>query len=127
MVSALIWFIATTPEVHSYPELWRSYWPLMRHGLLVTLQLAAVGVVAALALGLALALLRQMPFAPVRWLIGAYVNVTRGTPEILQLFVIFFGLTAYGIRLTPLVAAVVWLAAAGAACVRGVPSGPRSG
>lgn len=52
--------------------------------------------------------------APVKFVITVYVEVIRGTPAILQLFVIFFGLTQYGVNLSPFLAAAIWLVAGGA-------------
>ncbi|PSR32487.1 MAG: hypothetical protein C7B46_14040 [Sulfobacillus benefaciens] len=43
-----------------------------------------------------------------------YVELIRGLPPILQLFVLFFGLSQFGIDLNPLSAAIIWLVAYGA-------------
>ena len=50
-------------------------------------------------------------FAPkfVKAVIGVYVEIVRGTPQILQLFIIFFGFTQYGINLSPFTSAAVGL------------------
>ena len=46
-----------------------------------------------------------------------YVEVLRGTPALLQIFVIYFGLASYGIRLEPLPAAAITLSILGGAYV----------
>jgi len=47
--------------------------------------------------------------APVRWLVDVYVEIIRNTPFLIQIFFIFFGLPALGIRFEPNVAALVAL------------------
>jgi polar amino acid transport system permease protein len=62
-----------------------------------TLLLSAVSGVAALAWGLVLALLRQLPgraLAPVRWLTIAYIDALRGVPLLLVVLIIFGSLGA---------------------------------
>lgn len=81
-------------------------------GTTVTVTLASF--VLAVAAGLALALLRRGP-APVRAAVGAYIEVVRGTPVLAQLFILYFGLAEFGIRFTPLQAAVLGLGLNGAA------------
>lgn len=49
----------------------------------------------------------------IKMVIGWYVELIRGLPAILQLFIIFFGLTQIGINLSPLTAGLVWLVAYG--------------
>lgn len=61
------------------------------------------------ALGLALLLLR---FAKGRWtgrMIAAYVQIFQGTPLLMQLFLVYFGLALLGIDTSPLLAAAVCL------------------
>src|SRR5207237_7685187 len=50
-------------------------------------------------------------FAPraIAWPVIAFIEVVRGTPLLIQLFIIFYGLPSIGIRFSPLAAAVVGL------------------
>ena len=48
-----------------------------------------------------------VPRGVVSWLARAYVSVIRGTPLLLQLFIIFFGLPAFGITLDPFPSAII--------------------
>jgi polar amino acid transport system permease protein len=50
---------------------------------------------------------RRSRIQPVRWLIGWYVELIRNTPFLVQLFFIFFGLPSIGIRLDPVIAAML--------------------
>lgn len=77
-------------------------------GALMTLWLSTLGMCLAIPLGLALALARMYAPRPLRWLAEAYVEVYRGTPVLLQLYVIYYGLSGV-IELGPMTAAVLGL------------------
>lgn len=78
-------------------------------GFVVTLWVSLAAILLGLALGIAGAMaLRARP----RWLraaVAGYVEAIRNTPLLAQLFFVYFGLPALGIRLDPLVASVVTL------------------
>ena len=82
-------------------------WPLLLRGVAWTLGLTAVGTVLGLAVGTLCAWARSGGPAWLRALVGAYVELIRNTPFIVQLFFIFFGLPAAGVKLTPEVASVI--------------------
>src|SRR5439155_25020309 len=63
----------------------------------------------AVAVGLALALARLFGLWPLRWLAAAYIEVIRGTPLLIQLYLIYYGLPNIGIRLNAFVAAILGL------------------
>ncbi|HEY8580883.1 MAG TPA: amino acid ABC transporter permease [Beijerinckiaceae bacterium] len=76
------------------------HWRDFAHGALFTIALTLTTTVAGVALGVCGASLRA--FGP-RWadaIVGAYVEIIRNTPFIVQLFFIFFGLPALGVKLT---------------------------
>ncbi|TFB54778.1 amino acid ABC transporter permease [Cryobacterium tagatosivorans] len=84
-----------------------SLWPLLDGAIRGTIPLAlasfAIGLV--LALGLALMRLSKRP-----WLSGiarGYISIVRGTPLLVQLFVIFYGLPSIGVVIDPWPSAVV--------------------
>ena len=88
-------------------------WPLLLTGVGWTLALTAVAVVAGTALGVGCAWVRARGFgadhAP-RWLqavVGGYVELIRNTPFIVQLFFVFFGLPAAGVKLSPEAASII--------------------
>jgi polar amino acid transport system substrate-binding protein len=64
----------------------------------------------AVALGLLLALLRLYAPKPVAFAAMAYVEFIRGTPLLIQLFFIYYGLPNVGVKLEPFAAAVIGLA-----------------
>ena len=83
--------------------------PLMLRGLRVTLALAAVVIVSGTLLGLLAGV--ALLYGP-RWLralLRLYVDVLRGTPLLVQLFLIFYGLPVVGIPVTNFWAVVVGL------------------
>src|SRR5260370_26538793 len=84
-------------------------------GLETTLAVAAGAMVFALGFGLVIALMRLSRVRLLRWPAIAYIEFIRGTPALVQLFVIYFGLPDIGLRPTPLQAAIVGLGINGAA------------
>src|SRR6266403_1667817 len=84
-------------------------------GLETTLVVAAGAMVFALGFGLVVALMRLSPLRLLRWPAVAYIEFIRGTPALVQLFVIYFGLPDVGLRPSPLQAAIVGLGINGAA------------
>jgi cystine transport system permease protein len=65
--------------------------------------------VGGLALGFPAAVMRMSPYALVRWPATLYVSVMRGTPLLVQIFVIYYGLPSIGIEFTPVTAGVLAL------------------
>ncbi|TLX65293.1 amino acid ABC transporter permease, partial [Stutzerimonas nosocomialis] len=76
--------------------------PFLLKGALYTVVLSLGGMFFGLLLGFALALLRLYAAAPLRWLSRLYVSFFRGTPLLVQLFMIYYGLPQLGIQLDPL-------------------------
>ena len=88
---------------------WPKYLPLLLKGAITTVELSLVAMALAIIVGLALALTRLFAVAPLRWLATAYIEVIRGTPLLIQLFLIYYGLPEIGIRLNAFAAAVIGL------------------
>ncbi len=76
------------------------YWDVLARGLLFTVVLTLVSTVAGISLGTAGAALRTFGPKWADYAVGAYVEVIRNTPFIVQLFFVFFGLPAAGVKLT---------------------------
>ncbi|HEY8415994.1 MAG TPA: amino acid ABC transporter permease [Thermaerobacter sp.] len=83
--------------------------PLYLQGVVLTLQLTAVSVVAGLAIGLLIALCKLSRWAVLRWFGSTYTWIFRGTPLLVQIYIVFFGLTQFGIKLDPFPAGVLAL------------------
>lgn len=84
-----------------------SFWPLLKAGLLFTVPLTLLSFAAGLALAFAVALIRLFGPRPLVLLVRFYVWLIRGTPLLVQLFVIFYGLPSVGVVLDPLPAALI--------------------
>jgi His/Glu/Gln/Arg/opine family amino acid ABC transporter permease subunit len=81
--------------------------PQLATGLERTLWVSALGIVGAFAIGAILGAARANRIPLVSQLAAAYVELIRNTPILAQIFLIFYGLPRFGIRLTPFEAA--WL------------------
>jgi His/Glu/Gln/Arg/opine family amino acid ABC transporter permease subunit len=84
-----------------------TVWPALLRGTLVTIQLTVTVLVVATPLGVVAALLRGSGFAPVRFVMATLSGILRGTPPLLVLFFVFFGLPFLGITLPPFPSAVI--------------------
>lgn len=82
---------------------------MLVQGAPMTLLISVSGMALAIALGLLLALINLYAPQPFAWLARAYVELFRGTPLLIQLYLIFYGLPNIGIKLSPLVAAIIGL------------------
>ena len=90
-------------------EATRRYVPSLLRAALVTIALSCLSMALAVALGMAIASGRVYGRGAVRAALTAYVEITRGTPILLQLFVLYYGL-ATTIRLPAFIAAFLGLA-----------------
>lgn len=82
-------------------------WPLLLKGVAWTLALTAISAVVGVLVGVSCAWARSQGPVWLRTIAGAYVELVRNTPFIVQLFFIFFGLPAAGVRLSPEVASII--------------------
>ncbi|MDO5457047.1 MAG: amino acid ABC transporter permease [Atopococcus tabaci] len=82
-------------------------WPSLMNGLQTTLSLFTIVLLASLPLGLILGVLRVFGPKWLQGLIGIYIYVMRGTPLMLQLMFVFFGLPFVGISMARFSAALL--------------------
>ena len=87
--------------------MWQSLGPLLVGGIKFTVPLALLSFAVGLLLAFAAALARLFGPPPLVALVRFYVWLIRGTPLLVQLFVIFYGLPSVGIVLDPLAAALI--------------------
>jgi polar amino acid transport system substrate-binding protein len=88
---------------------WPKYLPPLLRGAVTTVELSVAGMALAVTAGLVVVLLRLYGAFPLPWLAQAYVEIVRGTPLLIQLFMIYYGLPEIGIRLNPFLAGVLGL------------------
>ena len=79
--------------------------PLLLKGAGYTVLLSVIGMGVGLVIGFGLALMRLSRTRVLRWPAAVYVSAIRGTPLLVQLFLIYYGLPQLGIELPPLLAA----------------------
>ena len=92
-----IWTILTTK------------FPAFMEGISVTLQLAFFTVLLGSLLGLIVAVFRRTRIWPLRWLMNAYVAFIRGTPLLVQVLLIVYGLPQLGVRMPRLSLCIIAL------------------
>lgn len=85
-----------------------KYWPDILYGMVVTIELAVLVVIAGITSGLVLALLRALGFRPFNWLLIFVVDVFRALPPLVIIVLIYFGLPSLDI--TPSGFVSTWLA-----------------
>ncbi|MBD8703405.1 ABC transporter permease subunit [Frigoribacterium sp. CFBP 13712] len=85
----------------------RSLWPIVSGALVASIPLALISMALGLVIAIVIALMRLSGRI---WLAGVarfYTSVIRGTPLLVQLFVVFYGLPSLGIRLDPWPSAII--------------------
>ncbi len=100
--------------VFHFGDIW-SAWPELLDGAVFTLWLSAVSMALSLVVAIFGALGRISGPPWVRTMIAAYVEVIRNTPFLVQIFLIFFGLPAIGVRLDANQAALIAMVLNGSA------------
>ncbi|WP_223701213.1 amino acid ABC transporter permease [Sutcliffiella deserti] len=82
--------------------------PLLWTGLKLTFYITFIGLFFGFIIGLITALFRLSPIAPLRWIAIWFINIVRGTPFLVQLFFIYFGLNSLSfVSLEPVTAGIV--------------------
>ena len=84
-------------------------WPDFVAGAWLTIQLTVLSIALGFALGTVCALARVYGGSVVRRLVGAYVEAIRNTPLLIQIFIVYFGLSSLGLKLSADVSAVIAL------------------
>jgi His/Glu/Gln/Arg/opine family amino acid ABC transporter permease subunit len=91
---------------------WGVMWyaiPYMLKGALVTLQISALAMVLGSIVGIICGFLLLSELTPLKWLVRAYVYFVRGTPALVQIFLVYFALPVVGIDIPAFWGAVVAL------------------
>ncbi len=97
------------------PEVMKSYLPLYRDALFLTMRIGWQGVLLALVLGLVCAAVLQLKLPFIRRIVAVYVELFRNTPLLVQLFFLYFALPRIGIRISAEVCGWVGLGLIGGA------------
>ncbi|MFD3447234.1 amino acid ABC transporter permease [Microbacteriaceae bacterium 4G12] len=84
-----------------------SFTPLVKGALFNTIPLTLITFVVGLILAIITALFRISGNRILEWIARVYVSIIRGTPLLVQLFIIFYGLPTIGVTINPFPAAVI--------------------
>ncbi|MFK0009511.1 amino acid ABC transporter permease [Paenarthrobacter sp. NPDC090520] len=88
---------------------WLSWMPNLTPGLGVSLQLTGLSLLFGFPFGLLLAVMAEAKLAPLQWISFLFVEVGRGLPALVLLYLLYFSLPDAGITLTSLTTAVIAL------------------
>ncbi|NEQ53183.1 MAG: amino acid ABC transporter permease, partial [Leptolyngbya sp. SIO3F4] len=83
--------------------------PLLTEGLFNTVRITVLAIVLGTVLGFLLGLISVSRIKPLQWLVAAYVDFVRGTPLLIQIFLVYFALPVFGINISEYWAGVVAL------------------
>jgi polar amino acid transport system permease protein len=111
-IGTLLAMLATALAVISVlatQETYSLFMPGLLQGAVLTIEIAILGSILAIVMGVLAALARMYGPAPLKWLATAYVEVFRGTSALVQLFWLFFVLPQFGVTLDAFLVAVLAL------------------
>ncbi|MFN7516918.1 MAG: ABC transporter permease subunit [Dolichospermum sp.] len=117
-----------TNKINSFIVFWQSL-PILLNGALVTLQLAFISGLLGLISGSLIGIIRLSTIKPLQFLARAYIDFFRGTPLLVQIFMIYFGLPAifqeigFNLTLNRFIAGVVALSLNSAAYIAEIVRG----
>ncbi len=84
-------------------------WPDFVAGAWLTVQLTVVSIGLGLAVGTLCAVGRVYGTRPIKAAIGFYVELIRNTPLLIQIFIVYFGLSSIGLKLSAEISAIIAL------------------
>ncbi|WP_413207532.1 amino acid ABC transporter permease [Rhodospirillum sp. A1_3_36] len=96
-------------------DLFAHYGPSLLRGFGMTVLCWAAGTALGMLIGFIVALARRLPIPGLTWVLRAYIEVVRGTPFLVQLFLLYSGGPFIGIRLDATTAGIVGLGIYGSA------------
>jgi polar amino acid transport system permease protein len=83
------------------------YWPIFLKGAWLTLRMTAVAVVVGVCVGTGVAFAKRGSNKALARLCSAYIEIVRNTPFLVQIFLLYFGLASFGVRMPTFAAAVL--------------------
>jgi polar amino acid transport system permease protein len=96
-------------------EIMLKYLPLYQKALMLTLKIGWMGILAAILIGLAAALLQYIRVPVLRKLVGCCIELLRNTPLLVQLFFLYYALPRLGVEISAEVCGILGLALHGGA------------
>lgn len=84
-----------------------NLWPLAKAAITMTIPLTIISFAIGLVIALAVALARLSPNVVLTNAARFYISIIRGTPLLVQLFIVFFALPEFGVKIDPFPAAII--------------------
>ena len=89
-----------------------SFWPMMEGAILYTIPLAVISFFCGLFIAVIVAVICTLPHPNLmtkilQGICRTYISIIRGTPMLVQIFIIFYGLPEVGIKLEPFPTAII--------------------
>ncbi|WP_167630458.1 amino acid ABC transporter permease [Listeria valentina] len=91
----------------NFDVLKEAFWPMVKGGIEYTIPLTLLSFIIGMVIALVIALFRLSSSKIFRGIGRFYVSLIRGTPLLVQLFVIFYGLPTIGLKFDPFPAAII--------------------
>ena len=88
----------------------KQVFPLYIHAAILTLKIGILGIILAIAVGLVCTLILHKKILLLRQLVSIYIELSRNTPLLIQLFFIYYGLPKLGIKIDAFICGVLGLA-----------------
>ncbi|MFD1671935.1 amino acid ABC transporter permease [Agrilactobacillus yilanensis] len=83
--------------------------PMFQKGFILTLQMSALGILGAIILGLVCSLSQYFKVPVLKRIVGIYIELSRNTPLLIQLFFIYYGLPGLGLKFSAYVCGIIGL------------------
>jgi len=80
-------------------NLYVQYGPTLMAGLGFTVYVCTLATLIGIVVGMVVAILQGLPVPPLRWACRGYIEVIRGTPILVQLFIVYYGGPSFGLVL----------------------------
>lgn len=84
-----------------------SFFPILKSGIIYTIPITLISFGLGLLIGIFVALIQISQFKILKLFVKFYVWIFRGTPLLVQLFIIFYGLPTIGVKLDPIPSAII--------------------
>lgn len=84
-------------------------WQMLLDGMALTIQLAVITILTGFLIGTACAIARRSKFRLPATIAAVYVELIRNTPFLVQIFVVYFGLSSLGFKFTAVTVAIIAL------------------
>ena len=88
----------------------QKYTPMYIQAAGLTLRIAAIGILLSFAVGLVCSIVQQLKIPVLRQIVGGYIELSRNTPLLVQLFFLYFGFPRLGIMISSELCGIIGLA-----------------